>query len=162
MKTEHALARLYEHQQAILDHLAASCEFMRQDPHLARGPLAKARLEMFRLLRAYQLFKHTEIFDPVVRQDNAGQIASASRMKADCTAAGEAYRAYVNVWSTRDVVDAWDSYRPAMTAMAQRLRSHIAVERAQVPQLLAGSSNTRRIALPMESSFTPMLRTGSS
>ena len=150
MKTEHALERLYEHQQGVLDHLARTLELARCEPEEVRGALAKSRLEMFRLLRAYQLFKHNEIFDPVIRRGNLAQIATATRMKSDCTAAGDAYRAYVNLWASCDVVAVWSSYRPALLAMAQRLRTHIEVERTQVPQLLAGAESTRRLtpALP--------------
>ncbi len=148
MKTQHALARLNEHQQGILDHLEATEVIVRDGPQQIRGPLTRSRLEMFRLLRAYQLFKHGEIFDPLIREGNPAQIATAMRMKAECTSAGEAYRAYVNIWSSRDIVEAWESYRPAMNAMAARLRAHIARERLQVPELLAGSDRIRGFAFP--------------
>ncbi|MDP1027671.1 hypothetical protein Q5H91_10635 [Sphingomonas sp. KR1UV-12] len=146
MNTDHALDRLHDHQQGILDHLAAALDLMRRRPDDVRAALAKSRLELFRLLRAYQLFKHHEIFDPVLRRGTATQIAAATRMKANCIAAGDAYRTYMNLWASQDVVEAWSSFRPATLAMAQRTRAHILVERAGVPQLFAGTGNIRRTA----------------
>ena len=146
MKTVHALRELDLHQRGILAQIDSALPLLRLPPARAQPALAKARWQMVRLLHAYQSFKHGEIFDPAIRSGTAAQIRAASRMKADCIAAGEAFRTYVQRWSSTGVTTEWDAYVPAMVAMADQLRAHVATERRTVEALLAGAERTRRLA----------------
>lgn len=140
-----ALEQLRHHQDAILAHVDRATDFALLDPVYARGPLAKARWEMARMLRAYQLFKHTEIFDPAIACGLPHQRQAAQAMKEDCLAAGEAYWAHTRRWSSEDIACRWEDYRPAMLAMAGQIRSHVTRERANLALLLTGSTRTRRL-----------------
>ena len=146
MNTDQALLRLDAHQRSLLDHLDQSLALLFEPPAAAREPLAHARWILVRMLHAYQVFKHAEIFDPAIRRGTPAQVQLATRLKADCIAASENYRAFVRVWSASDVVARWDEYRPAMLAIADQLRAHLSTERRTVADLLAGSTRTRRLA----------------
>ena len=146
MNTDQALHRLDTLQQGVLDHISRATALLAQPCTDAREPLARARWTLVRMLQEYQVFKHAEIFDPAIRRGAPAQVYAATRMKADCIAASEAFRTYVREWSASDVVARWDEYRPAMRAMAEQLRAHIATERRGVADLLAGAARTRRLA----------------
>jgi hypothetical protein len=146
MKTCEALNRLYEHQAVLLDHIDGACSLLQLDPPVAQPRLAKARWELVRRLRAYQLFKHTEIFDPALASGSPQQIAAARQMKVDCIAAGETFRGYVLEWSGRDVITEWDAYSLAMRRVAGDLRNHIAGERQNVTRFLSGVERTRKLS----------------
>ena len=107
--------------------------------------MAKARWAAVRQLREYQVFKHTEIFDVVVRSGNAIQAAQARQLAARCIATGEAFQAHVTRWGSQDVVAQWALYQPAVTAMIARLRRSLASEQVAIAALLAGSQSTRAL-----------------
>jgi hypothetical protein len=144
MLTTDALTRLHDHQSRILVQIDGAVAMLGMDPDTARLPLARLRWTMVRMLRAYQLFKHGEIFEPVAAHGDADQRARARQMREACIAAGERFAAHVARWSCRDVVSAWSEYQPALRSAAADLRSHIAQERRQIERLLAGSVRTRR------------------
>ena len=130
------LTRLGDHQQSALA-LMRGAEAMLRDPARDAAALARARWALMRVLTAYQLFKHREIFDPAVGGTVLGDAQRAARMKRACTQVGEEFRRYVATWSRTDVAAAWDSYQPAALAMIERLRDHFAREKAEVEALLS-------------------------
>ena len=146
MNADQALLRLEAHQRGLLDHIERAVSLLALPASEAREPLAHARWVMVRMLQEYQVFKHAEIFDPAIRRGTPLQVNAATRMKTDCIAAGEAFRTYVRQWSGTDVAARWDEYRPAMRAMAERLRNHMTTERRAVADLLAAAMLTRRLA----------------
>lgn len=146
MHTASVLIRLHEHQSRILRLIDAALPLLAQEPSLARGGLAKARWTLLRLLREYQLFKHGEVFGPAIRYGAPRQAATAQRMRAACIAAGDLFTAHVARWSAQDIAACWPDYKGATRAMCDGLRLHIARERREVQELLAGTSDTRRQA----------------
>lgn len=145
MTTADALGRLDEHQKLILDEIDRAVDLTALGPDVGQELLAKGHRLILRRLRAYQLFKHAEIFDPAIRGGTARQIAAARRMKADCIIAAEAFRTYVAQWSKVDVAGTWDSYCPGLRTTAERLRSDLAAERGHVCELFAGSEPVREL-----------------
>ena len=146
MKIVQALHQLDSHQRQILSHIDAALPLLQLPPDQAQHPLAVARWQMVRMLHAYQIFKHIEIFDPAIRSGSPDHARAATRMKAECIAAGDSFRRHVQQWSATSIADSWDSYRPAMLAMAEELRRHIVRERRSVEMLLDGAERTRRLA----------------
>ena len=146
MKTVDAMRLFDAHQQRILDHLDSALALMRRPPAEARHALSVGRWTTVRLLQAYQIFKHTEIFDPAIRSGSPAQAQAASRLKAECIAAGEVFRDYVREWSTTNIEEQWDRYRPAMLAMTEQTRARVVDERRAVAALLDGTQRTRRLA----------------
>ena len=146
MRTDLALHRLNVHQQTILDHMSRAAALLGLPSHEAHAPLAHGRWTMVRLLQEYQAFKQAEIFNPAIRYGAPAQVDCARRLKAECIATADAFRAHVRDWSSTDVAERWEDYRPAMRTMAERLRCHLLTERQAVIELLAGSERTRRLA----------------
>lgn len=144
MRTTDALASLHEHQERLLGAMAQSVRLLDGDALLVRPELARSRWRMMRELRAYQIFKHTEIFDPVLAHGPAEHVEGARTMKARCIAAGERYGAYALRWSSVDIASCWNQYRPAMLKMVQELSGHIARERQEITAFLADTHRTRR------------------
>lgn len=97
--------------------------------------IGKARWEMLRQMREYQLFKHMMIFDPILTA-NASGAGLAREMKEECTALGDAFRAYMIEWSTVSVIDNIAAYRTAATASIARVRHHLKRERQRASMLL--------------------------
>ncbi len=145
MQTERALQELDAHHVRLLSHIDAAERLVTLSADQAQHRLARSRWELVRLLQAYQVFKHSEIFDPAIRSGSPPHVRAAVGMKAACIAAGEQFHAYVRDWSSRDVAAAWEEYRPAMLAMTATLRAHIAQERRTIRALLAGSDRTRKL-----------------
>ena len=148
MRTEEALARLAAHQNAIAARMNDAVALTAGKADAVRVELAKARWELTRALRTYQIFKHTEIFDPAIAHGTPERAAAAREMKARCVSMSDAFHAYLLRWSREDVVGCWSEYKPAMHIMVDQIRSHITRERDDVHRLLAGSKRTRRHLQP--------------
>ena len=136
MKHAALLNRLHQHQEDALA-IMRDAEPMLTDP--ARrdiAQLARARWALMRVLTAYQLFKHGQVFDPTVSGRLLGDAARAARMKEACAAMGEAFRDHVTRWSSSDVAGEWEVYRPAALGMIAKLRAHITRERSEITTLL--------------------------
>ena len=101
--------------------------------------LGVCRWEAARVLREYQIFKHSRIFDPLERGQDYRAI-KARRMKADCIRVGEEFRAYVLKWSVVSILDHWAEYPPAALDVCKRIRTHLARERIGVAELLGQDS----------------------
>jgi hypothetical protein len=97
--------------------------------------LSQARWELARTLRAYQLYKHGSIFDPIIAREQGDRVTMARSMRADCIRMGEEYRLYVLKWSAVSVIDVWAEYRSAAIGIIGRLRAHLESERKGIVQL---------------------------
>lgn len=87
--------------------------------------LDRARQEMARILTAYQLFSHRELFEPLMASTDPGDIACGRQLKAECITLAEDFRSYARQWSAEDVRGRWPVYRPAALAMIGRVRRHV-------------------------------------
>lgn len=137
MNNDARLVRLDEHQATIHDILRRGERMLRAPERDAAG-LARARWELARAILGYQGFKHREIFDPIAERDAPDRAQVARRLKAECVATGDAFRAYVAKWSAVSVLDHWDEYRPAALATVAGIRDHLARERREAGALLKG------------------------
>jgi len=106
--------------------------------------LAKHRWELTRVLREYQLFKHGEIFDPIVRGDLGARSRAAATLKAQCLGLGDAFAIHVRRWSLQGPASGWADYRRDATEMLGRIERHLAHEAHEVALLLDGMERTRR------------------
>lgn len=144
MDTRRALALLEDHQAALLSLIGGAHAMLDLSPEDARLELARLRWEALRRLRAYQIFKHGEIFDPLLASGSVDQRRAAGRMKERCLAMGERFVRYVNRWGIDDAAAEWDEYRIAVRLMTDALMKHIAEERRDVPQLLVDTGSIRQ------------------
>ncbi|MBJ6122145.1 hypothetical protein [Sphingomonas mollis] len=136
MDVSASLARLHEHQDRILTILDRATNLIHGDPDRNRAGLATSRWEMARRLREYQLFKHRELFDPMIAGGDPDQRRRARLMKADCILLSEDFQTHVARWSGVDVADDWITYRRAMLAITTRLRGAVMRERHEFSQTL--------------------------
>jgi len=110
----------------------------------AQPGLAHLRWQLLRLLREYQLFKHNEIFNPLMESSQPDLVAMATRLKASCIASGEEYRLHTTRWSGRGATEDWSGYQQATSDIIEGLYRHLQAERADVQILLSKVSRTRR------------------
>jgi hypothetical protein len=137
MASDPRLVRLDEHQATIQDILRRGQRMLRAPDRDAAG-LARARWELARAIMAYQGFKHREIFDPIARAGAPDHAHAARRLKGECVAAGDAFRAYVAKWSAVSILDHWSEYQPAALALIAGIKDHLTRERREAGTLLKG------------------------
>lgn len=90
-------------------------------------------------LKAYQLFKHGEIFDPAIASNSPSREEAGRRLKQDCLTGGENFRSHVRRWREADLADEWASFQPVTRALMRHLRDHVRAEGVQIRLLLAES-----------------------
>jgi hypothetical protein len=143
LERQQLLDLLQDHHRQIGSVLAeAETALGRSDPERSKT-LALIRWQLVRRLRSYQLFKHTELFDPLCRGGEAGKARMASAMKARCIDTAEAYDRHVKKWSACGIDSAWASYEQDSRAVIALIRQHLAREAAEAENLLAGSASPR-------------------
>lgn len=141
---DRALELFKMHHDEIIELLAEADQIMvRNDPDRNKS-IALLRWQLLRALRNYQLFKHTEVFDPLSRDENGARAAQARSMKARCITIGEQYHAHVQKWSLHGDQSFWQDYQREAVAMVRKLRQHLAEEAAGAARLMAGVTRTRR------------------
>lgn len=85
--------------------------------------------------RRYQIFKHGQIFDPVVSFGPASSKIVARGMKIDCMQLGETFSAYTNRWRKLSLRD-WPTYRRDMLALVEMITTNLQDELRAMRQLL--------------------------
>ncbi|HEX8554104.1 MAG TPA: hypothetical protein VF695_05310, partial [Sphingomonas sp.] len=105
--------------------------------------LARARWEALRLIRAYQLFKHGELFDPLIACGTPDQRRLAERMKTRCIESVQRFVDHVTAWNMADAATEWDRYRAALTVLVEDMRAEILAERRDAETLLSGVAQIR-------------------
>lgn len=105
---------------------------------------AQLRWQLLRVLRAYQIFKHAEIFDPLLRDATPSRARLAADMKARCTAIGEAYIGHTQEWTLSRSGGDWDLYRQRATIMLAQIADHLSSEARNSGILLRGIDRIRR------------------
>lgn len=146
MNSSDALAALDAHQAAVLAALDHALGLAQSPPEAVRVELAKARWDLVRQARAYQHFKHREIFDPGILSGTPEQALAAQRMKDACLLAGATIEEHAVEWMGKDLVAEWPAYRAALQTLATAMCSHIAGERGEIAALLAVTPLPRRYA----------------
>jgi hypothetical protein len=117
---------------AIVDRAEA---ILREPGNRDVAALGQARWQAARLLRQYQLFKHSRIFDPIAASQDFRALR-AKRMKEDCIRFGETFQDYVLRWSVVSISDNWEEYHAAALGSVARIRAQLVKERAGVAELL--------------------------
>jgi len=147
MVNDTILTRLQSYHDDIISRIAASVAVIEADNLSSLSSLSARRWQMVRLLREYQIFKHSRIFDPAIAKGSPSEIAAAQEMKINCIAMGNAFTAYVKIWSSGLITTRWEDYRTAMIEMSTLLTRHVKSERHNVEALLLvlpALSNFRR------------------
>ena len=98
--------------------------------------LAGLRWQLVRLLREYQLFKHTEIFDPIIRHRPLGRNEHASRLKARCEIMGTRYNDFIKRWHLGASGPSSSDYRDAARKMIDDVAQHVVEEGGEIARLL--------------------------
>lgn len=143
MRTDEALLFVQRYQADILSTVAAMASLIDGEPMLVQAELARARWQLARQLRAYQLFKHGEIFGPLVRLGSPVEARLAEQAAMVCLAHGEAFRGYLRRWSGRDILHDWPEYRASVRTLGTTLRQALAVERIEIAKIVAGTRMLR-------------------
>jgi hypothetical protein len=130
------LSRLDEHHARVLEIIKRGDALLAPDALPDLGLLGHAREELTSVLSAYQMFKHHELFDPIIRDGPLDKARLAEQMKAECIALGEEYQAHVTRCVDLDIPAHWDSYRPAILRLLARIKAHIGRERWIAASLL--------------------------
>lgn len=130
------LSRLDEHHARVLEIIRRGDLLLGPDAVPDQRLLGQAREDLTRVLGVYQLFKHRELFDPIIRDGPPDKARLAEQMKAECITLGEEYHAHVAGCANLDIPARWDSYRPAVARLLARIKAHIGRERWIAASLL--------------------------
>ena len=108
-------------------------------PGSAPDPAAQARhrWELLRVLVEFQIFKHRDIFDPVIRQGDPRMAPRARVLKAECAELGAEVRAFVAGWSDGSVDRDWDRFRTATLALIAKVERGLAGQRQALATMVA-------------------------
>jgi hypothetical protein len=142
------LDRLVEHQNLVRGIIARAETCLRHPHQRDALTLARLRWEVTRAIGAYTLFKHHELFDPLVAHGTSAQARAAAEAKRACLAMGAQFQAHVRKWSGAPVAERWDEYQPATVAMIAKLRGHFDLERQAVGAMLVADPQAVRVRRP--------------
>lgn len=144
MRSEQALTRLQEHQSRAAEILGRAQAALAGSQDVESARLAQMRWELMRVLRDYQLFKHTEIFNPVIQTGTPAEAKTAAQLKDRCVGIAALYADHARKWTLMGAVDAWPHYRTEALRMIRDLEAHMAAELRDTGALLSGIARTRR------------------
>lgn len=117
----------------------------RARPHLngrdagSWAALAPFRGELGAALQALQVYKHREIFEPIVMEGGERAVI-AKQLKVACIQLGLDYETYKRTWVTADIDARWAEYRLAGLAMMRQIRERMAEQDAAIEQLFPPSA----------------------
>ncbi|KQU47450.1 hypothetical protein ASG67_14465 [Sphingomonas sp. Leaf339] len=144
------------------DHHARSVTLFRQmrpllDPkgEADLPALARIRWALLRTLVEFQLFKHRDIFDPVIRLGTPSQQKQARALKEECAQLGADVRAFVTRWSNGSAGTAWADHRRQTIAILDRVERGLIDQRRAIVMLLL---DNRAIILPAPPRAQPRAR----
>lgn len=144
MHTEHVIAHLQQHQREIEASLREGQALLADGNALQLKAIALVRWQLMRALRAYQLFKHTEIFNPIIASGAPSRAREAEELKQRCIVIGEAYREHVQRWSLSGPAHSWPDYLKETQEIIRRIRAHLDQETLGVAALIANLKRTRQ------------------
>lgn len=107
--------------------------------HSRAKSVAAARWALVRLLREYQLFKHTRVFDPIINSKDFARATQADILKSKCLVAGDQYRQHVAKWSLTGTDHSWPAYEVELRLLMAGIKSHLSAEASGVSALLRHS-----------------------
>lgn len=140
---QNLLSRLDEH------HVRLSEVIKRGDMLLAssvppdRKLISQACDEFVCILGRYQLFKHQELFDPIIDDGPPDKARLAQQMKAECMMLSKEYQAHVAHSANLDISAQWGSHREGVIRLLARINAHIRRERWITASLLIEPTKTR-------------------
>lgn len=137
LHAETAVLRMREY-HAQLSHLLDRSSHAIAEDEAGNVALAGLRWQLVRALREYQLFKHTEIFDPLIRNVAADRVRDATSMKDRCEQIGAQYNSFIKAWHLGNGGPSSSGYRAAARRMLDAVSRHVATEGEQIPHLLRG------------------------
>ena len=105
----------------------------------AIGLLEAKRFQLCNHFSHYQVFKHTQILNPVIEHAPASSKVVARAMKIDCIELGETFSLYSNRWIGLES-DEWTDYRQDMLLTTGMMQENINAEIRAIRQLLMISS----------------------
>lgn len=138
-----ALALLIERQSKIAALLQSADALLVVGNPVDRAAMAALRWQLVRTLREYQLFKHQEIFDPLVAAGDAGIAHRADGMKDRCVAIGNTYLAHIDSWANGATMETWDTYVTQTRGVLAKITRHLDRERGEATDLLADVGKIR-------------------
>jgi len=120
----------------------------RARPHLNHGytdawpELELLRHELSQRMQAFQVFKHRELFDPLIR-GHGGQGVIGLQLKTDCIKLGADYSDFQRRWLKAEVEARWPEYRLSAIVMMTTIRTAIADQDGIVRRLEILVDNSR-------------------
>lgn len=144
MQHDRAIIRLEGYQEQIRRIIGQALPVVRDGDPSQCMSLASARWQLLRVLREYQLFKHTEIFDPIIGHGPGLKASAAALLKKRCVELADEHHRYVQRWSLEGLGTAWPQYRSEALVMADRIEQHLRQEMRDVRALLSGLYRTRQ------------------
>jgi len=130
------ITRLHEH-HAEIEHCLREGKLLLLGGDACRlKAMGLVRWRLMRSLRAYRLFKHGELFDPLLAATTGPHWVQAVELKRRCIVLAEDYADYVARWTQTNALRAWPDYLLAAEAMVARIRRHLAEEAAGIERLV--------------------------
>jgi hypothetical protein len=142
------IARLREHQAAILANFEATRRLLGQDRPEDPRALARLRGDLTRMLTAYQYFKHHEIFDRLIADGPSDNARIGRRLKAECISLGEEVRQHVARWNAVGAEESWSAYRPAVAAFIEQVSKHMDYELRSAEAVLTPRAGDAAVSPP--------------
>lgn len=140
------LQTLIDHQERIGACIGRGEALLRNSTTPDIRMLATQRWELTRLLTAYRLFKHTELFNRATARGSQEAVLLAGQMRSRCDAISADLETYVRRWQAACVTKEWAAYKHAALAMADRLRRHLRREREDAGRLCQAAKGVIRTA----------------
>ena len=85
-------------------------------------------------MQAFQIFKHDNIFDPIIARGRSDKIV-AMELKTDCVMLGAQYDAFRQKWARTDASANWPEYRLSAISMMTAIRKSFAEQDAIIRTL---------------------------
>ncbi len=101
--------------------------------------LAPFRDELGAALQALQVYKHREIFEPILLEGGERAVI-AKQLKVACIQLGLDYQAYKREWVSADIDARWAEYRLAGLAMMRQIRERMAEQDVAIQRLFPPSA----------------------
>lgn len=144
MRIEQVVAHLQHHHREIETSLREGQALLDDGDASQLKAIALVRWQLMRALRAYQLFKHTEIFNPIIASGALPRAREAEDLKQRCILIGEAYQEHVKQWSLSGPAHSWPTYIKEAQEIIRRIRTHLNEETLSVEALIANLKRTRQ------------------
>ncbi len=109
--------------------------------------LAEFRKRLATEMHEFQVYKHSEIFDPIVASDRADR-SIAEALKADCIKLGNEYHTFRQTWEKADAYSRWSEYCLSAILMMTRIRKRLAEQGAIVRKLAPLQSQAVVVPMP--------------